>query len=155
MKKLSLKTHTFWPVGHLTENEHKGLRKIIRNSVYFEYLFWLFSLLSMVLLFSPAHEHPKAILNPNWSVYAKILYRIAFSLFVICGYYVGNLHQTYYAYGILRNYYQMNVLIYFLRSEMRKYEKLTFATKVDSERYQAEVKRIVLKTIERYQSLRG
>lgn len=156
IKALHLKiSHNFWSDELLNENARKHLQSTMKNLVFLEYLFWAFALMVVLLVLLVPYEHPKSIFNENWPVHIKVLYKIAYTGFVGCGYYLGNTHQTFYSYAVLRNYYHMKILIYYLREEMGKYKKVAFKRKLFSAQYQRDAKNVFLKSIFQHQALKA
>lgn len=156
IKKLHCKSeHNFWTDLRLKQNTKNQLKLVIKISICFAYLFWLLSLFVIIMLLTVRFEHPKSIYNENWPQYLKYTYKTIFALFVIYGYYIGNMHATFYVYVILRNYYHVKILCGFLREEMLKYRKVNLKKKLFSKHYQHNIKVIFLESILQYQKLRA
>lgn len=156
IKSLNLKiSHNFWSDELLNQNARKHLHSTIKKLVCLVYLFWAFALMVVFLVFLVPFEHPKSVFNENWPFHIKLLYKIVYTGFVACGYYLGNSQQTYYSYAVLRNYYHMKILIYYLRAEMGKYKKLAFKRKLYSAQYQRDAKNVFLESIWQHQELKA
>lgn len=156
IKALNLKiNNNFWSDEFLNRNAKKQLQSTMRTLVSLEYFFWVLALTVAILVLLIPFEHPKSVFDKNWPDHIKFLYKIVFTGFVACGYYLGNTHQTYYTYAVLRNYYQMKILICYIREEMGKYKKVAFKRKLYSAHYQSDAKNIFLKSILQYKELKA
>lgn len=81
--------------------------------------------------------------NENWPLICKIIFKICFYIFTTFAYYLGNVIESYYVYVLLNNYFQLRVMMMFLRRAMAQK-----GLKQDS------VREILKRTIQEFQRLK-
>lgn len=151
---INQKHQHFWSNEFLSTYEKRKLRNSMRFSTFFEYLFWFFSVVLIIQIEFVGMAYPKFFYKESWPFWANSAYETGFFLFSICGYYVGNSHQTYLAYVILHSCYQMKLLAAYIRNGMnKKYETIPLGNKIYCESYQMEAREILMRTIQQYQRL--
>lgn len=138
----------------MTPDEKKSLLDTMRLFTFLEILFWILAILTIILIEIEPFKHPKFIYDENWSIYIEILYKSSFLFSCIFGYYIGNSNQTYFAYAILHNYYQIQILISYIKSGIQRYEKMALASKISSVWYQKTAHEVLLRSIQQYQKLK-
>lgn len=99
---------------------------------------WCFAFTSACLLAGMPHVYPRFMYDESWPIFILKPYRYGGFVFMISGYYIGNVHESYYACNVLHNYFQMNILTCYIRKELGKYKEKSLKEKVFSHRYQKD-----------------
>lgn len=148
----SLRERCFWKNDCLTPHEKRTCERDMKSFVYLHFLVWFFLFLLTVLV-ALIMSFPKFVYNSEWPFYLIVIAQLLFLWFHITGYYLGTTHVCYYSYVILHGYYQMKVLIGYLRVEFEKQKKRKMKDKVYCEKYQAISENILIRCIKQHQEL--
>lgn len=133
---------------------NQTIKSTLKFAVYLECILWSFSIVLVVLYKTSEFAYSKAVYNEKWPFLIQIAYKTLFSAFVICGYCLGNAHQSDYLYAILHNYCQMNILITFLKDGLDDYKELPWQLKIRSMKYQKSVQEHLITTFQRFQNIK-
>lgn len=142
-KLLMIKTEQFWSYESLTPKEKRCFYSEMKLFVLLNSLLWLFTLIIIIIVIMTRFVYAKFIFNENWPFVYKIIFKICFSVFAMFGYITGNAVECYYVYVLLNNYFQIKLVIVFMRSGMAQ-EGLR----------QNSVRKILKRTIRQFQRLK-
>lgn len=111
-------------------------------------LFWLLSIIIIILHIFTVFAYPKCVFNENWPNSVKTVWKVSFQCISAVGYYIGNSHQSFYAYALLQNYFQMKILIVYTKNAMRN---SCCGRRKNSQKV---IERVLLRCIKQYEGLR-
>lgn len=147
-----LKNRFFWNADFFTPQEKLVNERDVKIYIIFHWILWFLAILLLfVLIF--IFSLPEFLYNNNWPFSLIQIIKILFFVYYITGYYIGNSHECWYAYVILHGYYQMKVIVVYLRQEFLKYKEMTFIEKIDCEEYQKAIELVFLRCIQQHQRL--
>lgn len=147
-----IRKNYFWNQTILEKGQKRIFQLEAKISIYAHHMVWIFTLLLFIsLTFTPFL--PRFLYGANWPNWAIIIMKYLFYMFFWTGYYIGNSHEAFYAHIILHGYFQMNIMIAYLRQEFRKYKNMSVNTKVYSYRYQKAIEKVLLHIIKQHQQL--
>lgn len=155
MKEVNeIRTEHFWSKHLLTYKEKRRFNCAVRLHNFLQFVLWCLALIDIIMLNAMSNVYPFFIYEENWSLCKKIIAIMFIYIAISFGYYIGNTHECYFAYHILQTYFQMDILLSYIRKSLRRYKKLNFTKKMNSETYQAEAKRILKTSIAHYNYLK-
>lgn len=134
---------------------NNNLKHTLKFAIYLECIIWCFSIILAILFKTTKFAYSKAVYSENWPFLLQNSYKTLFSAFVVCGYCLGNAHQSDYLYAVLHNYCQMNILIVFLKKGLEKYKKTPWKEKNCSKNYQKTVQKLLITTFQRYHRIKS
>lgn len=146
--------HYFWSDSCLKPVERTSLHYHIKISSFFEYMFWILSIVVIISVKLAKMKYPAFLYLEKWPFYIILFFKIGFVLTLILGYYIGNSHHAYYTHGLLHNYYQMRFLVGYIRNAIELCEKTKYTNKTYSAEYQKEIKQILLCGIRQHRKLK-
>lgn len=117
------------------------------------FLWYYVIFIPIIIMTNTSFCHAKFVYNPSWPFLARYVYIAAFLIATVCGYYVGIAHESFFTYVVLHGYFQMKVLVDYLRVEFLQFKGMPLERKFFSEDYQLRTKEILVKCIEHYQIL--
>lgn len=155
MKEIKqIRIKQFWSKNLLNNREKRSFFRNIRFFVFLHFLLWCLALTAALMLNEMPNVFPIFFFNKKLPFWGEIIYKICMYMFIFFGYYVGNAHECYFAYNILQTYFQMTILISYIRSGMGEYKKLKLVEKIRSETYQEQAREIFQRSIRHYNCLK-
>lgn len=155
IKKLILiKTTTFWSHEFLKRKEKRNLYYEMTAFVVLHLLLWLFALTIIIGVLVSNASSSNFVFNDEWPFLSKIIFKLSVSITTVFGYFTGNATECYYAYIVLHNYFQMRILMVFVRQAVKKFKERSLKQKIFDNTYQLEVQEILRQTIEQFQRLK-
>lgn len=96
-------------------------------------------------------QHLIEVFLPN---FAKYVYKFGFFLVFLEVHYLGMTQANYYFHAVLHNHFQMRILAKSLKRGMFQYQYMSFERKLYSKRYQLQMKRLLIRTIQEFRKIK-
>lgn len=139
----------FWDNNFLNKHEKREYNRIVKISIFLQYISWVAILLFVIAIFT-AQYFPRIIYNEHWPKSTKLVVKTVAYLYTFIAYYMAITHVCFYVYTILHGYLQMKTLKAYLRHEFREYEKIDLNKKMYSYKYQSLVGGAFLRCIKQH-----
>lgn len=149
-----IKTKTFWTHDLLSAKQKRMFHNEMTGFVLLQLFFWLLALAVIIASLAPNIHFSKFVYNDQWSLINKITFKICLLIFVSCGYFVGEATECYYVYIVLHNYFQMKILMAFMKAALAKYKCVRFDEKIFDGEYQVAVGEVLRRSIRHFQELK-
>lgn len=147
-----MRERTFWGDDFFTMRERFIKKLGVNISVAAHWLLWIVMLTLHVVL-SFVVVPPNIVYNNDLSTFSLMTSRVLFSFYSLCGYFLGNMHVCYYGYSILHGYFQMKVLINYLRHEFREHREQKILEKISDRKYQKSIGKLFVRCVKQHRNL--
>lgn len=114
-KLFTMRTQNFWSYEFLSSKEKRNFSNEMIMFVLLHFLLWCFTLAIIVTLTTTHITYPKFVFDENWSSVNRNIFNICFYMLVMFGYLSGNAVECYYVYFVLNNYFQLRMVMIFVR----------------------------------------
>lgn len=154
-KLLHIKRNKFWSYDFLPSTQKRQFEREIMVFVLLQFTFWLFALILTIISLAPnIIIYPQFVFDFLRPIMPKFFFKIGFSIFMACGYFLGNATECYYAYVVLHNYFQMKTLMAFINEALGRYKKISFNRKMFDSEYQLAVEEVLRRAIQQFHQLK-
>lgn len=150
-----MRSHYFWSNEFLTLNENNKMKNRRLLFTIIQSMFWVMSFMLFIRLKIEHIAYSKFALNDDTPIYIGYTYRTVFYIAFVCGYFIGNSYESYYIYIILHNYFQLKMLSAYICYKMKRYVKLPFKRKWNSNFHQNEVCSMFIVSIKQFQKIKS
>lgn len=150
-----IRSDFFWTNEICTLREGKEFSRTLKIFNCLQTYLWWCSMLLIFVMTTTFFTYSKLPYDPSWPYSLSYIYTICFLIANATGYYIDFTRESFFSHAVLHGYFQMKVLISYLRVKFLRYKKMTLEEKIFSEVYQSRTKEILVRCIKHHQILTG